>query len=94
MSIGKTLAISVVALLTTAKSLFAAYVEPEYPIVSDAGRIAGFTTEDPGLVYMVPQSWEIYRGNVYQNTTGFAMVLAPTYDRINTQIKGEPGILV
>jgi len=80
MSIGNSLAIALVVFLTTAKSLLAAYVEPEYPIVSDEGRIAGFTTEDPGLVYMVPQSWEIYRGNIYQNTWGFAMVLAPTYD--------------
>ncbi|MDQ3233470.1 MAG: hypothetical protein M3Q07_16750 [Pseudobdellovibrionaceae bacterium] len=81
MSTGKSLAIALVAFLTTAKSLFAAYVEPVHPIVSDGGRIAGFTTEDPNLVYMVPQSWEIYRGNVYQNATGFAMVLAPTYDQ-------------
>jgi hypothetical protein len=80
MNIGKSLAISLVAFLTTAQNLLAAYVEPEYPIVSETGRIAGFTTEDPGLVYMVPQSWEIYRGNIYHNATGFAMVLAPTYD--------------
>jgi hypothetical protein len=80
MKIGKSLAIAFVAFFTTIQSLLAAYVEPEYPIVSETGRIAGFTTEDPGLVYMVPQSWEIYRGNIYQNATGFAMVLAPTYD--------------
>ncbi len=58
----------------------ASFVEIQYPITSDFGTIAGFTTEDPNLVYMVPRSWKIYRDNFYRSGNDFFFILAPTYD--------------
>ncbi|WP_141731487.1 hypothetical protein [Oligoflexus tunisiensis] len=59
---------------------WASFVEIRQPIASGTGEIAGFTTEDPHLVYMVPRAWTIYRNNIYQNGSSFYFILAPQYD--------------
>jgi hypothetical protein len=64
----------------SSSTAWAAFVEIRQPIASGTGEIAGFTTEDPHLVYMVPRAWTIYRNNIYQDGSAFYFILAPQYD--------------
>ncbi|MCL1127681.1 hypothetical protein [Shewanella surugensis] len=60
--------------------VYASYVEIDVPILSEFGSIAGFTTQDPHLAYMVPKSWTVYENNLYRTDNDFYFILSPSFD--------------
>ena len=60
--------------------LVAAVVPTTTAILGPDAVISGYETVDESLVYQVPQSWELYRGNLFQRADELYFVLAPKYD--------------